>query len=200
MARTKHLTPQQQRFVEAYVTGKSAADAAAEAGYRAENRHLLRVNAARVLATPRVRAEIDKRLVVVAKRTGVTAERAVRELETLAMSCVDNYVVDADGRLGLRDGAPKSALKAVQRFKYRLIPRADGPPIVEVEIALWDKLGALKTLGRHLGVFLPQVKEPDGADKVLDLFHEMLKARNERMREDDVRVVNPIHEIEARAE
>lgn len=200
----KPLTRKQIAFVEAYVGGKSAADSAAEAGYQSNDRHALRTRAGKLLAVPHVRAEIDRRLGKVERRTGVTAERVVREIEPLALSNVDHYEVGEDGRLRVREGAPKNAMRAVQRVKYRTIPQRDGlPPIIECEFALWDKLGALKTLGRHLGVFLPQPKEPAAADRVLDLFHQMLKERNERMRReegDDVRVVGPVHEIEARTE
>jgi len=198
MAANTHLTPKQQRFVEAYVGGKSAADAAIEAGYQSGDRKAMRTRAAKLLSVRRVRAEIERRQGVVARRTGVTAERVVREIEPLALSSIDHYEVGEDGRLRVREGAPKNALRAVQRVKYRTIPQREGPPIIECEFALWDKLGALKTLGRHLGVFLPQPKEPAAADKVLDLFHEMLKARNERMREDEAREARVVvHEIEA---
>lgn len=204
MSLTNGLTKRQQEFVEAYLqNGGNATEAAKAVGY-GTTRHSNQVRGSKLLKNPQIRLEIGRRQGKVAQTTGIRAKRAVRELAALAFSRIDHYTVGPDGRLALVAGAPENAMAAVQSVKYRTIMRGDAPPIVEAEIKLWDKPGALRTLGRHLGVFLPPAKpgdEKSSADKAIDLFHEMLKARNERMREaadaGEVHVVRPVvREIE----
>lgn len=147
------LTPLQRRFVEEYLIDLNGTEAAVRAGY---SKKTAKAIACQVLKVQHVTDAIEEAMASRGERTGITADRVLRELERLAFSDLDNYTVDDNGDLKLADGAPKNAMRAVQSVKRRIIhtPIGDGHTVrtCEVEIRLWDKPGALKIAGRHVDV------------------------------------------------
>jgi len=91
-----------------------------------------------------------------AKRTGLTQDRVLAELELLSFSDVEHYTVDDNGDLTLAAGAPAGAMRALSSVKRRITTRGSGKTkevTREVEIKLWDKPGPLKLAGQHVGLF-----------------------------------------------
>lgn len=151
------------RFVAEYLTELNATKAAIAAGY---SKKTARQQGARLLTVVYIANAVKEAMAARAERTGITQDRVLLELEQLAFSNIDHYIVDDNGRVELREGAPADAIKAISRVKHKKttkeIPQGKGDPLVitehEVEIALWDKPTTLKLAGRHVGLFPERVE------------------------------------------
>jgi phage terminase small subunit len=163
------LTPKQQRFVDEYLIDLNATQAYIRAGYKARGAE---ANSARLIANDKVRSKIDAAKAARAKRTGVTADRVLRELARIGFSDIGHYVVDDAGRLELAESAPAGARRAVASVKHRT-HTTEGEDATftthEVEYRLWDKVAALGRLGQHLKMFTDIVKH-EGLDALPDVL------------------------------
>lgn len=156
------VTPKHLRFVDEYLLDLDATTAYKRAGYHAKG-HAAQVNGSRLRARPEIAALIAERLKARQAQTGITEARVLSELELLAFSDLDHYVVDEEtGNVKLADGAPAGAMRALQAIKRKVITRIKGPfereVTREVEIRLWDKPGPLKLAGQHVGLFANKVE------------------------------------------
>lgn len=77
------LTDKQKRFVEEYMIDLNATQAAIRAGYSPKSANEI---AAENLAKPSIANEIAKLQAEQSKKTGVTAERVIRELAVMAFA------------------------------------------------------------------------------------------------------------------
>jgi phage terminase small subunit len=87
------ITPKQASFVQEYLIDKNATQAAIRAGY---SKKTANEQGARLFANVSVRASIDAALSDIAERTGITAERVLRERARLAFFDV-RKLFDKDG-------------------------------------------------------------------------------------------------------
>ena len=112
-------------------------------------------------AKPELRAEIDRLIAERSRRTGVSADRVVRELARIAFADVtdvlDIAASDVRGDIGRDDSA---ALAKIRRRQT-----ADG---VECEIHMHDKNRALELLGKHLGLFTENVRLQQALPVIID--------------------------------
>ncbi len=85
----------------------------------------------------------------------------LNEIETLAHSNLEHYVITDEGQVTLAPGAPPDAMKAISsiRKKTRLYP--DLSRTYEVWLTIWDKPGAIKMGCQHFGA-LTEKKEVTG--------------------------------------
>ncbi len=116
----------------------------------------------------KIRARIDKAMAERSKRTGVNADRVVRELARVAFVNASD-VIDMN-KATVIDGACADDTAAISSVKVKNIPTDDGE-IVEREIRLADKLKALELLGKHIGMFTDRVEvkgQLDTGQKKLD--------------------------------
>lgn len=141
------LTPKQERFVEEYLIDLNATQAAIRAGYSpktaGEQSHQL-------LQKTSIRAHIDKAIAKQSKRTGVNADRIIKELARIAFVNPTD-VINADDAT-IRGYANRDDTAAILSVKVKVIPSDDGD-IVERETKMADKIRALELLGKHLGMF-----------------------------------------------
>lgn len=147
------LSGKRARFVEEYLVDLNATQAARRAGYSAKTAD---VQGPRLLGNVGVAAAIVSAQQARARRTGITQDRVLRELELLAFSDVTHYTVDDKGDVTLTDGAPDGAMRALQSVKRKITTRTVGDTqevTREVELRLWDKPGPLKLSGQHVGLF-----------------------------------------------
>jgi phage terminase small subunit len=158
----RKLTARQEKFVEEYLVDLNATQAAIRAGYAPKDAD---VQGPRLLGNVGISAAVAKAKEERAKRTGITADRVLAELELLAFSNHAHYGVDDLGNVELVDDAPEGANRAVSAIKHRIETRGDGLVTRTVEIKLWDKPGMLKLAGRHVGLFPDklQLTGKDGA-------------------------------------
>lgn len=151
-------TKKQKRFCEEYLIDLNATQAAIRAGYSPKSAHAI---AAENMQKPTIRARIDRAIAEQSKRTGINADRVVRELARVALANADD-IIDASTAT-LKKDVSRDDTAAIVSVRVKTIPTADGPG-VEREIKLHDKLKALELLGRHLGMFTDKVEHSGSID------------------------------------
>lgn len=157
------MTNKQKRFCEEYLVDLNATQAAIRAGYSPAAAGAI---GAENLKKPQIRARIDKDLAEQSKRTGVTADRIVRELARVAFANSQD-VIDYDDAT-VKNDAVRDDTAAVASVRVKTIPTKDGPG-VEREVKMHDKLKALELLGRRLGLFTDNVNfSGEGVVQIVD--------------------------------
>lgn len=155
------MTDRDRRFCEEYLLDLNATAAAIRAGFAPATAR----NAAAWIkpehpSKPAARAEIDRLLADRSRRTGMSADRVVRELARIAFVNIED-VIDESGRLR-RDATPDN-LAAVAYHKRRITDDAE-----ENEVRLYDKNRALELLGKHLGLFTERMILDDDRPLIVD--------------------------------
>lgn len=153
------LGARQQRFVEEYMVDLNATQAAIRAGYSPKTAKDI---ACENLAKPDIADAIASKQAEQSKRTGITAERVLKELAKIGFADVSD-IVNLD-EAAIRRGNCKDDTAAIQSVKVKRIPTEDGD-IVEREFRLYDKTKALEQLGRHLGLYNDKLRL-DGAFQI----------------------------------
>jgi phage terminase small subunit len=156
------LNAKQARFVEEYPVDLNATKAAERSGYSKRTAYS---QGQRLLKHVEVRGAIDAVLAARSARVQVTQDQVLGELVLLAHSCVDDFVVDENGRLAPAPGRPSEVMRAVSGVKYKTRTRGSGDNVEvvhEVEFRLWNKPETLKLEGRHIGMFPNEVKVDTG--------------------------------------
>lgn len=134
------LTARQERFVEEYMIDLDAKNAAIRAGYSARSAKTL---GPRLTKMKNVAARIEEEKARRARRTGITAERVLRELAQLAF-------FDASKCLGMLNGDMEK-MEELERETASIAAIKIGK--AGIEIRFHDKTRALELLGRHMGIF-----------------------------------------------
>lgn len=166
------MTRKRKRFIEEYLIDLNATQAAIRAGYSPRSAGSI---AEENLTKPHIRARIDAEMAERSKRTGVSADRVIRELARIAFVSAPD-VIDVDNGT-LRPDATTDDLAAIASVRVKKI--SGEAECEEREIRLCDKLKALELLGKHLGMFGDKVQlsgQVDiGAhklDAILEQLHE----------------------------
>ena len=141
------MTKKQVRFVEEYLVDLNATQAAIRAGYSSATAASI---GSENLKKPEIRACVDARLAILAKRTGVNEGRVLRELAKMAFVNPAD-IVDFDTGM-IREDATMDDTATIASIKVKRMPSPHGDGI-EREIKVGDKLKALELLGKHLGLF-----------------------------------------------
>lgn len=150
------MTAKQQRFCEEYLIDLNATRAAIRAGYSPKS---AKTNGPRLLENAGVRARLETMMAHLSRRTGVSAERVVRELARVAFASMPDVV---DMRTAtLRPDATDDDRAAIASVRVK-----DGDMFTEREVRMCDKVRALELLGKHLGAFTDNVRV-DGAVPVI---------------------------------
>lgn len=146
------LNEKQERFIEEYMIDLNATQAAIRAGYSPKSAN---INGPRLLSNASVRARVDQRLAETSKRTGINADRVVRELARIALGDLTDIVDVAEGEI--KDGVTRDDRAAISSVRVKRTTRTDKDGAEEVtidrEIKLCNKIDALELLGKHLGMF-----------------------------------------------
>lgn len=103
------------------------------------------------------------------RRTGVNADRVVRELAKIAFVNAADVINAEDATL--RDDASEEDTAAIQSVKVKTF----GEDGLEREIKMADKLKALEMLGRHLGMFKDKLELSGGLDTEKTKLDDLLK-------------------------
>lgn len=150
------MTAKQQRFCEEYLIDLNATRAAIRAGYSPKS---AKTNGPRLLENAGIRARVEAMMARLSRRTGVSAERVVRELARVAFASMPDVV---DMRTAtLRPDATEDDRVAIASVRVK-----DGDMFTEHEVRMCDKVRALELLGKHLGMFTDNVRV-DGAVPVI---------------------------------
>lgn len=143
------MTKKQKKFVEEYLIDLNATQAAIRAGYSPDSAKEI---GSENLTKPDIAKAVDQAIAERSRRTGVNADRVVRELAKIAFVNAGE-VVDLDTAL-LMDKISDDDMAAIQSVKVKTF----GEDGIEREVKLADKLKALELLGKHLGLFKDKVE------------------------------------------
>lgn len=150
------LTAKQIRFCEEYLIDLNATQASIRAGYSVESAGSI---GSENLTKPEVRAYVDAAMAERSKRTGINADRVLRELGRIAfINPKDLIALDT---AAVNPEANEDDLAVIAGVKVKYVPHKefdkDGEPVIETaierEVKFCDKLKALEMCGRHLGMF-----------------------------------------------
>lgn len=163
--RRQGLTPKQRRFVREYMVDHNAAGAARRAGYSGEYADKI---GSQLLGKTRVKNAVREEAEILAARTELRADQAIREAMLIAYSSLGHYWADDEaGVVRLKPDAPFGAMRALQATKVRKKRRVfpEGERLVEefdttVEMRLWDKVAGLRFIFQHLGLMRPPELPP----------------------------------------
>lgn len=145
------MTAKEKRFCEEYLIDGNATKAAIRAGYSQKTAGAI---GSENLKKPHIRACIEKLEAERSRRTGITAERVLRELAKLSFVKATD-VIDVETAKIKEKAAPED-LACISSVKLKVIPTEEGD-IVEREVKLADKTKSLELLGKHLGLFTDKV-------------------------------------------
>ena len=150
------ITKKNEVFCEEYLIDLNATQAAIRAGYSPDSAGSIGFE---LLKKPEIRARIDQAMAERSKRTGINADRVLRELGRIAFLNPKD-VIDLNTAEVL-DTATDDDLAVIAGVKVKYVPHKDfdedGEPVIEQaierEVKMADKLKALELCGRHLGMF-----------------------------------------------
>src|SRR3954449_346560 len=142
------LNDRQCRFVEQYLVDLNATQAAIRAGYSAATANQI---GARLLANVKVAAAIAEAQAARSKRTEVTQDRVVLELARVAFGDLRRVMSWRPGGVRLRPSAELADEEAAIVAEVGETTTKEGGSL---KLKTVDKLGALRLLGQHLGLFL----------------------------------------------
>ena len=150
------LTERQKRFADEYLIDLNATASYKRAGY-AGSGNTAEVNAHKILRNAKVATFIATRQRELQEKTGITQERVLAEFAKIGFLDARKFF-DERGQLRALhelDDDTAAALAGMDIAVERSGTDADGAPtFADVKkIKIIDKLGALNSLARHLGMF-----------------------------------------------
>ncbi|MFG1329629.1 terminase small subunit [Xanthobacter autotrophicus] len=162
------MTPRQRRFVEEYIVDLNATQAAIRAGY--SRRTAVKIGSENLIK-PDIAREIQRAMDERAARTGVTAERVLREIAKLAFLDI-RKAFNADGSMKPLDQLDDDTAAAIAGLEVSEELDEDGEVVRArlKKLKLSDKIGALTLLARHLGMLNDKLTLKGDAENPLTLL------------------------------
>jgi phage terminase small subunit len=157
-------------FAQEYLKDLNATAAAIRAGYP---KRTARQAGHKLLRVPAVEALIQSDWDMLREKNAATVDRVVEELRRVAFSDLGAFF-DANGNLRpLQDLSEeeRSALASVKVVTRPVVGGENGDVEYVQEIKAWDKVRALETLARHLGMLLDRTRH-DGTIALVPLTPE----------------------------
>lgn len=155
------LTDKDRRFADEYIIDFDAKHAAIRAGYAEST---ARNAAAWIRADnpekPKLRQLIDRKMADMSRRTGITAERVLRELAAIAFVNIDDVVDKKTG--GFLEDVQRVDLAAVAGYQVKK------GKMREKEVKFYDKTRALELIGKRLGMFTENVQLTNNTPNIVD--------------------------------
>jgi phage terminase small subunit len=163
MADKDLLNPRQQRFVAEYLIDLNATQAAIRAGYSKKTAHAI---GAENLTKPEIQAAVTAGRESLAERTDTTAERVIEEYKRIAFANMRDFAHWSGQDAGFIDSESltdeqHACISEVQAEEIQM-----GAEVVKrkIKVKLHDKLKALDSLSRHLGLFAKDALQITGAN------------------------------------
>lgn len=162
------LTPKQRRFVAEYLIDLNATQAAVRAGY--SRRTAVKIGSEN-LTKPDIAREIQRAMDERAARTGVTAERVLREIAAIAFLDI-RKAFNTDGSMKPLDQLDDETAAAIAGLEvYEELDQEGVVVLGRVKkLKLSDKIGALTLLARHLGMLNDKLTLKGDAENPLTLL------------------------------
>lgn len=159
------MNAREERFCEEYMVDLCPKAAAIRAGYKEQTaREACEWIRPENPTKPYLRARIDEMRAAQSTRTGITADRVLRELAAVAFADASGLVEQAGEppytRARLDRATDPESARAIQSI--RVTPEGG------VEIRMSDKNKALELLGKHLGLFADNVRLDVALPQIVD--------------------------------
>lgn len=161
------MNARQERFIEEYLIDLNATQAAIRAGYSPKT---AQEQGARLLSKAMIRARVDEAKAERSRRTGITADRLLRELARVAFVNPSDVIDTSTATVRTEASEDDLAVIAGVKVKYVPVKRPDPDTgeitvvdAIEREVKLCDKLKALDLLAKHLGMY-DKERLQDGGD------------------------------------
>jgi len=168
----KHPNPKREEFCQQYMVDRNGADAARRAGYAAKNAGR---QAHQMLNDPLVKARIDELTEELNKKTGLSAEKVIREYMKVAFGSLSAFFrIDHEG-MPVWDltEATEEQLSTIAEITNESHPEGEGDTfrvVTKVKVKMYDKMKALHDLGTHLGLWKPKENPVDAfAQAIIDI-------------------------------
>lgn len=162
------ITPKQQAFVDEYIVDFNAAAAAVRAGYTTNHKQMA---AAQLLGKPHVQEAISAAIQLRSLRTGITADRVLREIARIAFSDLRDVMFWGPNGVVMRDSSEITSDQSAAIAEVSHTVSLSGG---SVKVKMHSKTDALEKLCKHLGLYAPERKtleNPDGSG----LFQSLTK-------------------------
>lgn len=164
------LRPKQALFVAEYLKDFNATRAALASGYSPKT---ARYTGFKNLTKAHIQAALGVAIEARMERLHMEQDDVLTELRIVGQSNVEHYTIDDNGNFALAAGAPADAMRAVASVKRRVTWGKDDERTVHIEFRLWDKIGSLNLMSRHLGMLTDKLEhsgkiEGDLSEKSLE--------------------------------
>jgi phage terminase small subunit len=165
------LNLRQERFVNEYLIDLNATEAAKRAGYAHRSAHTMGWD---LLQKPEIAHAIRVAQEKRAQRTNITADRVLKELARIGFSDLRQVALWRPGSVELKasDELDDDAAAAVMEVSESI-----GPMGEKRKIKLHNKLGALKLIGQHLGMFEKQEEDTEAERGAINEFLSEVRKR-----------------------
>jgi phage terminase small subunit len=149
----KKLRPKQKRFVQEYLVDLNATQAAIRAGYAPKRADAIGYEN---LRKPGIQEELQRYQSKLAEKVEVTIEELIIAYKQIAFADLAECY-DENGFLKNIHDIPASCRMAIAGLEIDELFEGKGEDRERIgqtkKLKLWDKLKALDSLGRHLGLF-----------------------------------------------
>lgn len=161
------LTPKQARFVDEYLIDLNATQAAIRAGYSAKRADAI---GHENLRKPEIADAISERMKARSERTEITQDRVLAELAKIAFADQRKVMTWGPDGVRLRDSVELTDDEAAIVSEVSETTSKDGGSL---KLKTHDKVGALKLLGDHLGMWKQKIEHTgkDGAPLAPPVFN-----------------------------
>ena len=146
------LTPKQQAFINEYMIDLNSTASAIRAGYSARNADKI---GPELLGKTRVREAIQQAMDARSKRTGITADKVLNEIASIAYDDISNYLDFESGDLG----EIKVKIKDSKTIDTKNISEISIGKDGQFKFKLYCRDTALTQLGKHLKLFTEKIEE-----------------------------------------
>lgn len=158
------MSQKQEIFVNEYLKTGNASRAYEKAYGKKKNKSTTAALASRLLKNDNIMLMLKQKRKVIEKREGITRERIMKELESVAFANGTDFATIERGRVKIKDTdeleeSTKKALSGVKETRYG------------IEIKPYDKIRALELLSKMMGYDKDSAKEDEQIrklDEVLD--------------------------------
>lgn len=147
------LTPRQARFIEEYLIDLNGTQAAIRAGYSPRTAN---EQAVRLLANVSVKDAVDLAKAERSARIGLHQDRVLEEVSALGFARLSDFAEWGPDGFTLKSSSEIDTRAVLEvRYKETVLSNDKGEVVLKREqgIKLHDKVGTLKLLGQHIGLF-----------------------------------------------
>jgi phage terminase small subunit len=141
------MTAKQLRFVEEYLVDLNASAAAKRAGYSDKTSDSIGFSLLRKIE---IQQAIQSKRLERSAKTGITAERVIREIARVAFADPRDVMMWGEGGVTLRDSASLTDDQAAAVMEVsQTVSQAGG----SLKVKMHNKVEALEKLARHVGLY-----------------------------------------------